>query len=123
MKIKVQMVLHDAFGGFGLTRVMYERLEERGVAWLSRCARYANDRWHLPYEDGDEIRRDPDLVEVVKELEVEFEETCSAIDDWEERGDIERRLLHGVRAVTVHVTIDVEDHDGREHVRVYGGLG
>lgn len=122
MEMKVQMVIHDAFGGFGLTRVMHDRLEERGVAWLSRCASASDDRWYLPYEDEDELRRDPDLVEVVRQLEVELEEESAKIDGWEERRDLELRLLHGVRSVTVHVTIDVEDHDGRETVRVYGGI-
>lgn len=122
MEIKVEMVIHDAFGGFGLTRLIHERLEERGVTWLSSCASTSDDRWYLPYDKEDELRRDPDLVAVVRQMEIELEEMSSGIDDWQERRDLELRMLHGLKSVTVHVTIDVEDHDGRETVRVYGGI-
>lgn len=121
MSMSFQMVIHVDFGGFSLTRSVYERLKQRGVEWLPRCAKNSMGCWYLPYEDGEELRRDPDLIEVVRQLEAEVEEFGAKLETWEERRDLERRLLGGIRNITVHVNIEIEEHAGRETVRVTGG--
>jgi len=121
MEFHVPVAVHVSHGGFGLTPVMHERLLERDVSWLARCGRASDGRrWYLP-SDGDELRRDPDLVEVVRQLEHELEERTAGVESWAERADIERRLLDGVRVARVRIVIEVEDDDGRETIRVTGG--
>lgn len=120
MEFHVPMVLHADHGPFALTAEMRDRLEAREVEWLSRCARASDGRWYLPYDD--ELRRDPDLVDVVRQLERQLESETAELESWVERREVERRLLHGARVVRVRVRVVVEDRDGRESVRVAGGV-
>jgi len=121
MEWKVPLVIHTDFGGFGLTSLMHERLLERKVPWLERCQKTAGNRWYLPYEDDDELRRDPDLVDVVRQLEVELAAASSDMGNWAERRELERAYLHGLKVVEVTVVLEINDHDGKETVRVTGG--
>lgn len=116
----VPMVVHTDFGGFALTAVMHERLQTTEVPWLSRCERASDDRWYMPADD-DMLRRDPDLVKVVRQLEAELELRASELDDWSERQPLERQLLHGLRVVDVRIVVEIEEFDGKETVRVTGG--
>ena len=63
----VPVVIRGEFGGFSLTAEVVERLEKRGCKWLRRMGK-AGDRWYLP-ADNDVLRRDPDFVAVVREME------------------------------------------------------
>jgi hypothetical protein len=118
---RVPMVLHADHGAFALTALMHERLAEREVPWLGRCQRASDDRWYMPAEEV-ELRRDPDLVDVVRQLEVELAAATSSLEEWGERRDLEHRLLHGLRVVSVRVVIEInDDDDGKETVRVTGG--
>lgn len=119
MEMKVQLVLHRTHGGFSLTREIVDRLRERRVPWIGRLGD-GGDRWYLP-SDGEDLRRDQDLVDVVREIEFEMSEASKRLD-WRARELLERQLLDGLRAVTVTVAIDVEDYDGLETVRVRGGI-
>lgn len=121
MEWKIPLVVHTDYGGFGLTSLMRERLQERQVPWIERCQPTSDGRWYLPYNEGDEFRRDSDLVDVVRQLEIEFAAMVSDITDWTERQKIERNLLHGLQVVEVQVVLEIHDHDGKETVRVTGG--
>lgn len=117
---KIPMVIHVDHGGFSLTATVHERLETAGVSWLSRCDRASDDRWYLPFDD-EGLRRDPDLVDVVRQLEVELEAATAELEDWSDRQVLERQLLHGLRVVNVRIVVEVLDDDGKETVRVTGG--
>ena len=121
MEFKIPIVIHVDYGGFTLTGRVHELLAERKVPWLKRCAKTADGRWFLPHKEDDELRRDPDLVEVVRELEGEFVAAITDINDWTARNRLEQQLLHGLKVVNVTVSIEIEEHDGKETVRVTGG--
>jgi len=119
METKVSLVIHAEHGGFSLTEEIVERLRSRGVSWLDRLGD-AGGRWYLP-ADGDDLRGDPDLVDIVREISAEVR-SASVDLDWRARETLERRLLHGLRVADVTVLIVVEDDDGLERVRVTGGV-
>ena len=121
MEWKIPIVIRTDYGGFGLTALMHERLLERQVSWLERCQRTSDGRWFLPYDEDDELRRDPDLVDVVRQLEVELAAAVSDMKDWTERRRLELELLHGLKVVQATVVIEIHDHDGKETIRVTGG--
>lgn len=122
MDWKVPLVIHTDFGGFALTSRMHGLLLERGAPWLERCQKTSDGRWYLPYQENDELRRDEHLVEVVRQLETEFAVATADVDDWTERRALEREMLHGLRVVDVRVVVEIDDHDGKETVRVTGGV-
>jgi hypothetical protein len=118
------MVIHMEFGGFGLTEEIVRRLGERNCAWVGECQHSAgsNPRWYLPYRDGsDELRKDADLVAVVRELTEEYESRSKDLQSWRERTDLRQNMLNNLRVVDVRVVIEINDHDGKETVRVTGG--
>lgn len=123
MNISFDMVIHAGFGAFSLTDEIVDRLRKRGCAWASDVAKAgATGTWYLPARivDDDEARRDPDLVAVVKELEEELESRVENVESWREREAIEQQMLNGLKVVTVQVSVEILDHDGRESVRVFG---
>lgn len=124
MEWKFPMVLHTEFGGFHLTQEMVNRLLERKCEWASQCQKStgSNPMWFVPYGDGsDDLRKDEDLVAVVRELTEEFEAKAKTLDTWRERADLRRDMLTNLRVVDVRVVIEIDDNDGKETVRVTGG--
>lgn len=121
MDWKIPVVIHADFGGFALTSRMHELLLERGAPWLERCQRTSDGRWYLPYEEDDELRRDDHLVAVVRQLEAELDSRSQDLESWQDRRALERELLHGLKVVDVRVVVEIDDHDGKETVRVTGG--
>ena len=124
MEWKFPMVIHTEYGGFGLNDEMIRRLTERGCKWVSECSKAAgsNPRWYLPYRDGeDDLRKDEDLVAVINELTEEHEFHVEKMKAWRERADHRRETLCNLRVVDVRVVIEIDDHDGKETVRVTGG--
>jgi hypothetical protein len=76
----------------------------------------------LPARDEEEeLRRDKDLVAVIKELEEEFESRVENIESWRGRAKIQQEMLRGLKVVSVRVGIEILDYDGKEQVRVFGG--
>jgi hypothetical protein len=124
MEVAFDMVIHTQFGGFSLTQEIVERLRKRGCPWVDEIGRASSTGpWYLPYREGDEdeLRRDEHLLAVVRELTEELEARVQDVKSWRERAEVEQELLHGLKVVTVHVGIDIEEDDGKERVRVYGG--
>lgn len=114
------MVLHTDFGGFSLTDEIRRRLVVRGSKWIEKLGKAsAGGQWYSV--DDDEFRRDADLVAVVRELQAELQSRGEGLQSWRERAKLERELLHGLKVVTVNITVVIEDHDGKESVRVCGG--
>lgn len=126
MESKFDMVIHGEHGGFGLTPAIVERLRERGCAWVHQCAPPVpgGERWYVSSEmesDG-HFRRDPIFVEVVREMTARVEREGEELVAWRDRRLLERTLLGGLCVVTVTVVVEVSDYDGKESVRVIGGL-
>jgi hypothetical protein len=128
MEWKEKLVIHDEWGGFGLTERMVEMLKARGCEWADKCGKSggSNPRWYLPYEhdNRDHLRKDPDLVAIVEELTVEYDKRLKdeGIRSWKERSALRRELLNDLKVVEVSISIEIDDHDGRESVRVCGGV-
>lgn len=124
MDLKFSMVIHTEFGGFGLNEEMVRRLTERGCKWISECTKTPGSlpKWYLPYRDGrDELRKDEDLVAVVAELTQEYDVKCKELKSWQERAELRTTMQANLKVVEVTVDIEIEDHDGKESVRVSGG--
>lgn len=119
MEFKIPMVIHDKHGGFSLTNRIHGELEKRKVPWLSRLGK-SGSCWYLPYEDGEDLRRDETFVDIVRHLFRELEAKENELD-WREWKALEQETLDGLRVVDVRVVIEVHDHDGKETVRVTGG--
>ena len=123
--LNFKLVIHTEFGGFSLTQEMVDRLAERGCKWADKCGKSygSNPKYYIPYEDDDELkyRSDADLIAVVEELTEEFESKVKELTDWRERRQLERTMLDGLKVVEVNVSVEIEDHDGKETVRVHGG--
>ena len=120
MQFETEVVIHDAFGGFSLTDEIVERLKERKCAWADKLQRASHGEWYL-FED-DEFRRDPDLVAVVKEIREELDRRVEDLHSWRDRAALEQEMLHGLKVVRVAITLEIEDYDGKETVRVRGGV-
>lgn len=122
MNITFDMVIHTEFGGFSLTDEIRRRLTERGSEWVDKLGKAsAAGQWYST--DDDEFRRDPDLVAVVRELQEELQSRGENLQSWQERAALEQRLLHGLKVVTVEITVEIEDYDGKEQVLVFGYAG
>ncbi len=115
----IPVVLHDEFGGFALTAKVHELLMARGASWLQECGPTSDGRWYLP-AGRDDLRGDPDLVEVVAEVTQEFEQLTEGLEDWRERKIIEQRLLHGLKVKYCTVVITIDELNGRERVLIEG---
>lgn len=118
------MVIHTEFGGFHLTDEIVRRLTERGCDWISECVKSGETApmWFLPYRNGsDDLRKDEDLVAVVQELSEECDSKAKDLDTWRERAELRRDVLGNLKVVQVHIAIEIEEHDGKETVRVTGG--
>lgn len=122
MHMSFDMVIHTDFGAFGLTQEVVRRLHERGVEWTDKLGQASPRGLWYPQDDGDdELRRDADLVAVVRELEEELKSRVENLQSWRERAEVEHGLLHGLKTVTVDITVEILDDDGSETVRVFGG--
>jgi len=126
MNWKVKVIIHDEYGGFSLTKEMVERLKKRGCKWVDRCGQTGpgNSNYYLPYDDREWLRNDPDLVAVVEELLAEYEVKIDSDESlaWREQSSLLRTMTANLRVVEVTVNIEVNDHDGRESIRVHGGV-
>lgn len=123
MQSKFDMVIHGEYGGFSLTDEIVEMLRARGCEWVEQCVR-AGERWFVSdaLERDGEFRRDPVFVKVVRELQERLDRESDVLVSWREREAMAQRLLHGLRVVTVTVKVHIDDHDGKESVRVVGGI-
>jgi len=119
IKHTLPVVLHEEFGGFALTARIHELLVAREVSWLEKCGPTSDGRWYLP-AGRDDLRCDPDLVEVVAEVTQEFEQLTEGIEDWRERKIIEQRLLHGLKTARVLVLLTIDELNSRERVIIEG---
>lgn len=118
------MVIHTEFGGFHLTEEIIRRLTERGCDWVSECVKTSGSYplWFLPYGDGrDDLRKDENLVAVIQELTEECDSRSEPLKTWRERAELRRDVLANLKVVEVRVVIEIEEHDGKESVRVTGG--
>jgi hypothetical protein len=128
MNWKVKVVIHDEYGGFSLTEEMVNRLKKRGCKWADKCgkAHGSNPHYYLPYDDDDRgvYRKDPDLVAVVEELLAEYEAKTNSDESlpWREQVQLSRSMTANLKVVEVTVSIEINDHDGRESVKVHGGV-
>jgi len=131
MEWKVPIVIHDEFGGFGLTPEMVRRLKGRGCEWVNKCGHDHNKtRYWLPSQDGmddeaENLRMDKDLIAVVRELTEEYEKIVDResgeILSWREKTNLRQEMLANLKIVQVRIVIEIEDFDGRESVSVTGG--
>jgi hypothetical protein len=121
MNIQFDMVIHGEFGGFSLTDEIVDRLKKRSSPVVEKFGRPSPSSPWYPLADEDEVRRDPDLIAVVRELTEEIDRIVDEDASWRDRSILEQRYLHGLKVVTVFVEIEIEDHDGKETVRVFGG--
>jgi len=125
---KQKVVIHTEFGGFTLTPEIVKRLKARECEWIDRCGGPHGGAFYLPYEeeDPDALRRDLDLIEVVEELTKQYEAKIDAEQgtriSWRDRAELRRDLLGGLKVVEVTIEIEIEDYDGKETVRVSGGV-
>lgn len=98
---------------FTLNPEVVKRLGERGCKWLHRLGPAPEPgHWYLP-ADGEDLRRDPDLVEVLRDLTSEYLER-SAMMDWRTAKVLEDELTGGLRVGEVHLDISIDDYAGRE---------
>mgnify|MGYP001032565031 CR=1 FL=1 len=120
--MQIKVVIHTTYGGFHLTDKMVELLKAREsvlVANLPRTTRTNEGAWYHPDQDKESFRMHPDLIEVVEHLEAELDR-FSEDTPWEERAELECKLLHGLKVSTVELDVDILEHDGNEHVEVRG---
>lgn len=127
MRLTIPLVIHDEFGGFSLTPEIIHRLKGRGCPWVDRCGHDSQKkRYYLPYEEDldDTLRKDPDLVAVVREITEELDERVSEEESampWREQVALRQELLGSLKVVEAHVNLEIEDYDGKERVRVVTG--
>lgn len=125
MQWKFDMVIQGEHGGFGLTAEIVDRLRERGCAWVQQCTQATGSgKWYVSAElehDG-VFRRDPIFVEVVRELTAKLDREGGPLLSWRDRKQLELDFVGGLRVVTVTVEVEISDEDGKESVRVIGGL-
>jgi hypothetical protein len=120
--LKIPIVLNTERAGFGLTDAIVAELRRRNCTWVSKFKRGDLMKlWFAPRSAQDEARRDPVLVDIVRAFEREWEELPLDMP-WRDRTALEERLLHGLRVVEVTVELDIDEYNGRESVRVRGGV-
>jgi hypothetical protein len=121
MQMQFDMVIHGDYGGFSLTDEIVGLLRQRGCPWVEQAQRGVGREanWY-PMTDDDSIRKDPMFVDIVRELTERVDREVGK-EHSKERDALKRRLLHGLQVVTVTIEIEIEDHDGLESVRVFGG--
>lgn len=129
MQWTVKIIIHDEWGGFHLTSEMVKMLKARGCKWADRCGGPHGGAYYLPSSEGDNyenFRKDPIFVAVVEELTERYEgETTNTKEKWipwRKRAELRRDLLANLKVVEVTVVLEIEDLDGREKVRVTGGV-
>jgi hypothetical protein len=122
IKLELPLVIHADYGGFSLTNAIVEKLRERNWAHMNSIERTSSDSWYVMHEREGELRRDPELIDVVRKFETELKELQTARVGWREFKEAEMTLLHGLKVVNVTIEVDVEDCDGKETVHVCGGV-
>jgi hypothetical protein len=130
MEWKIPVVINDDYGGFSLTQEIVNRLKKRDCTWVDKCGYVPSSRhYYLPYRhefdgDPDELRKDPDLVAVVREVSAEYDAIVDADDcvlSWREQVELRRKMIGCLHVADVRIRIEIESHDGKESVRVTGG--
>jgi len=125
MRWQTKVVINDDFGGFSFTKTMVDMLKARGCKWADKIESVggAHRDYYLPYEAGNTLRADEDLVAVVEELTAQYEKAVDSdtVMSWRERTDLRRKTLNDLKVVEVTVEIEIEDYDGKESIRVTGG--
>jgi hypothetical protein len=124
---QIALVIHVEPGGFHLTEEVVGRLRARKVAWIDKLGHAQQldasgcleHRWYLPH-NGDNLRMDPDLVAVVREIEAEIQERYGLDPDWRHQVEAQHRELGGLKVALVTVVLEIEDHDGVEQVCAKG---
>jgi len=122
----IKIVIHQPYGGFSLTDAIVEKLREMGshlAQELTPECRFEGLGW-LHGREGEPgyektFRAHPDLVKVVEELTEEVKKAPS----WEERLKQERELLNGLVVATLDISIEIEECEGSEIVRLRGTYG
>ena len=119
--IILKVVLQTENQRFALTNSLVEALwlKRHGWEFFDKLTQ-ADDLWVASADALDALRFDPLLVEAVEQ----FEQVCSSECEpghWESFVHIERRLLNGLRVKKVYIRFDLDNDNGKEHVRVTGG--
>lgn len=121
MNREFEIVIHTEFGGFTLSNLIMDKLRAADCPWIDKMNQYGG-QWYSENQDSIEFRCDPYLISSVKEVTLEYNEKSKGLDYSASR-ELRKKMLNGLKVQEGSFSIEIEDYDGKESVRVGGWCG
>lgn len=124
--LEFEIVLNGSYGGFSLTKAIYDRLKQRGSKWaplIYESWRTNGGYYALPYLSDtrkDEVqdiafRTDPDFVAIIKDLTTEVKQVEETMSHRQFEA-FKHKTLGDLVVVRRRLSIEIDSYDGLEKV-------